>query len=379
MSILAYVGLPGSGKSYGVVANQILPALKEHRVVVTNLPVKVALVREEIPGCDIRTFQTDQLASQPESIDELFPPGCVAVIDECWRLWPAGLKVDRIPEAYKSFLAEHRHRVDKKGRSTQIVLVTQDLAQIAAFSRQLVEQTFVHTKLGALGMRGRYKVGVYDGNVTGTTPPESKRVNQVLGRYNDKVWRYYESHTMSENANGGADETPLDARGNVWRRPMLWVGMLAALAGMAFGGSWLYDFAKKPESAVGGSAVGASRDGAASRAVGSFKSTSPTPAASVWRVAGWLEIEGAQGVALLTNGAEALQVPFRRYCRKERSGGVVCVLGGIRMHSSPALASFLVDSPVREANEAEGRQPSAPGVDLPAVPRPANPRLARHP
>ncbi|HTD72160.1 MAG TPA: zonular occludens toxin domain-containing protein [Steroidobacteraceae bacterium] len=358
MSILAYVGLPGSGKSYGVVANQILPALKEHRLVVTNLPVKVELLREEIPGCDIRVFATNELAEQPETVDALFPPGCVAIIDECWRLWPAGVKVDRIPEAYKSFLAEHRHRVDKKGRSTQIVLVTQDLAQIAAFARQLVEQTFVHKKLGELGMRGRYKVGVYEGNVTGTQPPESKRVNQVLGRYNDKVWRYYESHTMSENANGGADETPLDARGNVWRRPMLWVGLVAALAGMAYGGSWVYGFAKKPESAVGGSAVGAARDSASAKpAAVPFTSTRTALVPAEWRVTGWLLVDGEQGVAMVSNGVEALQVPFKRYCRREASLTVVCVLGTLTMRSGPGLERFLVDHPVRVADERVARQP----------------------
>lgn len=339
MSILAYVGLPGSGKSYGVVANQILPALKEGRKVVTNLPVKVELLRAEIPDCDISVFSTSELAEQPESIETLFPPGCVAIIDECWRLWPAGLKVDRIAEAYKSFLAEHRHRVDKKGRSTQIVLVTQDLAQIAAFSRQLVEQTFVHKKLGALGMRGRYTVGVYEGNVTGTQPPESKRVNQVMGRYNDKVWRYYESHTMSENANGGADENPLDDRGNVWRRPTLWVGMIAALAGLAFGGSWVYKFSNDPGSAVGAAGVASPQPtGAVARASGGFVPTSRTgTVAGEWRVSGWLKVDGGQSVAFVTNGVESTRVPFARYCRERSAGLVECVIGERRMLSGYAL------------------------------------------
>jgi len=39
MSILAYTGLPGHGKSYGVVENVILPALRMKRVVYTNIPL----------------------------------------------------------------------------------------------------------------------------------------------------------------------------------------------------------------------------------------------------------------------------------------------------------------------------------------------------
>lgn len=310
MSIFAYVGLPGSGKSYGVVANQVLPALKDGRLVVTNLPLKVELLREVIPGCELRTFQTSEVAEDPESIDEVFPPGCVAVIDEVWRLWPAGQKVDRIPESFKSFLAEHRHRVDKKGRSTQIVLVTQDLAQVAAFARQLVEQTFVHRKLGALGMRGRYTVNVYEGNVTGLTPPDSKKIASNVGRYDESVYRFYTSHTMSESSEAGADEAPVDDRGNVWRRPVIWLGLVGALCGLGFGGTWVYHAVHEPGAAVGGNVV--TRHGATAISSTALPSGVATTAA-VWRVSGYLRESAAAtgGYAFVTDGTSWEYVPLR--------------------------------------------------------------------
>lgn len=304
MSIYAYVGLPGSGKSYGVVANQVMPALRDGRTVVTNLALKVELLREVFPGCDLRTFQTSELVETPERIDEIFPPGCVAVIDEVWRLWPSGLKVDRIPMAFKSFLAEHRHRVDKKGRSLQIALVTQDLAQIAAFARQLVEQTFVHQQLGALGMRGRYRVGVYEGNVTGLTPPTSRRIAQNLGKYDEKVYRFYSSHTMSESEEGGADETPVDSRGNVWQRPALWLGLVGFLACLGFGGTWAYDFFTEPTVAVSG-AVGDRHPATVAAPPKAAPSSTPAPAtSSKWRVSGYVRdaADAGGGIAFLTDG-----------------------------------------------------------------------------
>lgn len=312
MSILAYVGLPGSGKTYGVVANQVLPALRDQRKVVTNLPLKAELLREVIPGCDIKLVSTDEIAQNPEGIDELFPAGSVAIIDECWRLWPAGLKVDRIPEAYKSFLAEHRHRVDEKGRSTQIVLVSQDLAQLAAFARQLVEQTFVHRKLGALGMRGRYTVGVYEGNVTGLTPPESRRIAQTIGRYNDSVWRFYTSHTMSKASSEGADESPIDDRGNVWRRPMIWIGLLGAIGGLVFGGQWVYSATTDPAGAVGGGAVGARPPGVRPVAVLPAATSKATAEPAVWRVTGFIRLsaEPGGGFAFVSNGTRQDLVPL---------------------------------------------------------------------
>jgi len=38
MAIDAYTGMPGHGKSYGVVEHVIIPSLKQGRHVVTNTP-----------------------------------------------------------------------------------------------------------------------------------------------------------------------------------------------------------------------------------------------------------------------------------------------------------------------------------------------------
>jgi zona occludens toxin len=219
MSILAYVGLPGSGKSYGVVENQILPALKLGRVVVTNIPLYEDRIREMIPTGELREFPTDLVAQQPELIDDYAPPGCVLIIDELWKLFPAGQKVNHVPEPFKKLLAEHRHMVDAEGRSTQIVFVTQDLAQIGAFARQLVEQTMLHTKLGHLGASGSFRCRIFHGQVTGQNPPKSSEIRMTLGRYDEKVYRLYKSHTMSKAASDGADEKAVDRRANVWKRP----------------------------------------------------------------------------------------------------------------------------------------------------------------
>lgn len=355
MSIYAYTGLPGSGKSYGVVANQVLPALKAGRLVVTNLPLKVELLQQEIPGCEVRTFLTSQIAEDPESMDTVFPPGCVAIIDECWRLWPAGRKVDKIPEAYKSFLAEHRHRVDEEQRSTQIVLVTQDLAQIANFARQLVETTFHHKKLGALGMRGKYAVGSYDGAITGNAPPESKKINGSVGQYKDEIWRFYESHTMSKAKGSGADETPVDDRATVWGRTSVWVGLVVALVGLGWGGTWAYNAMSEPGAAVGGAAVGGvphggpqvSKPGVAPRVA-----NGPVPPR--WRVAGWLQTGDANSRALVTDGVSSRWIPLQSNCRWLRGGGLSCRVGELTASSQ----DFTLETDSgREAPERVARQP----------------------
>jgi zona occludens toxin len=238
MSIFGYVGLPGSGKSYNVVAHVILPALREGRRVVTNVPVyhdKVyeLLAKEKvaIPGV-IVDFPISEVSQEPELIKKYVLPGDVFVLDEVWRLWPSGMKANEIPEVYKSLLAEHRHMVDAAGRSCHIVLVVQDLANIAVFARRLVEQTFLHTKMGHMGQQGRFRVDIYQASMTGVIGPVKQRLRESYGSYSADVWDLYKSHTLTEAKTSGANEKAIDKRGNILRSPMIMYGLPAVVLAM---------------------------------------------------------------------------------------------------------------------------------------------------
>lgn len=235
MSILAYVGLPGSGKSYDVVANQVLPALKGDRTVVTNIPLHEDRIRETIKTGRLIDFPTEKVQSEPASIWDYAQPGVVLILDEVWRLFPMGEKANKVPEPFRKLLAEHRHMVDAKGDSMQIVLVTQDLMQIGTFARQLVEQTVYHTKLSAVGASKSYRIDIYQGPVTGANPPKSNRVREIFGKYQDSVTRLYQSHTMSQSEEGKVNESAADNRGVIWRRPGIWIGLVGVVVMFAWG------------------------------------------------------------------------------------------------------------------------------------------------
>lgn len=226
MSIVAYTGLPGSGKTYSVVKHQIMPALKLGRTVVTNVPLRTdALSALGLPGAVVE-FPTEVIAAEPHRIREYVTAGCIFVLDEVWRLFPQGQQANKVPEEYKSLLAEHRHMVDELGNSTQIVFVVQDLANIGAFARRLVEETFVTTKLGFVGLSGSYRVDVFRGAQTGATPPVSARLRMVgPHRYDKAIFALYVSHTMAAaGTEGGADETKIDGRANILKRPAFVIG-----------------------------------------------------------------------------------------------------------------------------------------------------------
>lgn len=331
MSIYAYTGLPGSGKSYNVVDKQILPALREGRTVVTNLPLNDAVVREAIPGCDLRYFDIDAVRQQPALLEEVVPAGAVWIADELWKLWPAGQKTDKVPDVWKSFLAEHRHKVGKDGRSTQIVFVTQDLAQISAFARQLVEQTFHHTKLNHIGANRSFQVVVYQGAVTGAVPPDSRKIVSSLGRYKEEVFRFYKSHTMSESG-GAGDESNVDQRGNIWKRPGLWLMGALGLGCLAFGGTWIYGVTQDPAAAVGGSV--AARPQPPLQSGIKQPAGAPVPVAvRRWRISGYLLGEGGGSRVLVTDGHVSAWYPLESYCRFERTGALACTLAGQKLSS----------------------------------------------
>lgn len=221
MAISAYTGLPGSGKSYEVVNSVILRAVQRGRVVWTNIPVLID---------GVKVFQHD-----PENphwyLDA--PGGAVVVIDECWRYWPSGTKANEIAERIGSFFAEHRHRTGN-GEETEIVLVTQDLSQIASSIRTLVSKTYRMRKLIELGLGSRYRVDVYSGAVTGQRPPAAQHVSGWRAKYDPEGFKRYKSHTQGDEAKA-ADA---DARGTVWRRvevlaiPLLVVGLFFIVPGV---------------------------------------------------------------------------------------------------------------------------------------------------
>lgn len=216
MAIDAYVGLPGSGKTYSVVKFAILPSLKQGRLVITNIPL-TDLAHQDYPD-QIRQLPHNWY--QDEKLFETVPNGAVVVLDELWRRWPKGMPAAKVPFRDKEFLAEHRHLVDEEGNSTRIVLVTQDLDQIAAFATMLVDTTYQSVKLSALGANKKFRVDIYQGAAKGQRPPKSRLLRSTYDRYEKSIHQYYQSATKSLTGVVG-DESRADKRATIWRSPLM--------------------------------------------------------------------------------------------------------------------------------------------------------------
>lgn len=342
MSILAYTGLPGSGKSYTVTAHQIIPALKAGRRVVTNVPLHLDVIRAEFPTAELVELPLEQIAGSPEKIFEYVTPGSVLVLDEVWRLFPAGLKANQVPEPYRKLLAEHRHMVNAAGQSCQIVLVTQDLAQISAFARQLIEQTFRTVKLNSVGLRGGYRLDVFNGPVSGPNPPLGGRLREIYGRYESSVWRFYKSHTMSEATTEGADERAVDKRGNMLRSPVLLACAAVVVLGLVFvfpramgllskKGMTNLAGGESPIAAPGKElAAQAPRVGADGLADGlvspSSQRVAPPAQVAAWSLAGYVRnLERPElSRVLFTDGTRTIVAALADYCHVDANGSLGC-------------------------------------------------------
>lgn len=238
MAITAYVGYPGSGKSYSVVKHVILPALEKGRHVVTNIPLHLDAVNALGYGGVVESFPVEVVEADPDRIYDFVTPGCVFVLDEAWRLFPAGGKADKVPAAFKKLVAEHRHMVDgtEARNSVEIVLVVQDLANVGAFARRLVDKTYVTTKLDFVGLNKRYRVDIYQGAVTGANPPTKNRLRAIgPSAYEAKYFAMYQSHTLAASDGSGANEARVDGRANILKRPAFMIGAVLVPV-MIFGG-----------------------------------------------------------------------------------------------------------------------------------------------
>lgn len=288
MAIDAYTGMPGHGKSYGVVEHVIIPSLKQGRHVVTNIPLEVDALLADFGGT-IAQLPADWF--EREDLAELAPSGCVLVLDELWRRWPKGQKTNAALLTDKALLAEHRHRVDQKGQSMRVVLVTQDLEQIASWVTLLVETTYRIVKKS----KKYYRVDIYRGAAKGQRPPKSALLRQTAGTFKPAVWCYYHSATQSATGDVG-DESKADGRASLLRSWGLWgligivvVGGVVGIAGVrAFFSSPMVP-APEPKAAPTTPAAPPPAPSRANRAAATVYAKPEGPVMSLtWRVGGYV-------------------------------------------------------------------------------------------
>jgi zona occludens toxin len=251
MAINAYTGLMGSGKSYEVVENVILPALAAGRRVVTNVAnLQVDEINDYLVdklGADadklgaIVQVQNDDLTRTdffpPENPPEGSPPstvlpGDLVVVDECWRWWAMGAKISA---QHMAFFRMHRHFTHPEtGVSCDLVLVVQDIGDLDRKLKAVVENLYRMTKHKALGSTSRYRVDVYQGHKVTRVP-----IRSIQRKYNKDIFPLYQSYS---HGSGKGNEVAIDDRNNIFKSPLFRVLLPLLLVFAAFPVYFLYRF-----------------------------------------------------------------------------------------------------------------------------------------
>lgn len=225
MAITAYIGTPGSGKSYEIVRSVIIPAICSGRRIVTNIYGlsyesiieycgKRKLLKDNISAGEIivvdnkRITEPDFFPVKENQDKSLCQPGDMVILDECHRFFSS----DRtLSSDARIFAAEHRHYADAEtGFTCDLVLVNQALSTLPRFLKERVEQTFRMKKLNALaGFGNKYRVDVFDG----VKLTKGTRITYYIESYKKEIFPLYKSHDAP-----GAVEVKADGRGVLFKK-----------------------------------------------------------------------------------------------------------------------------------------------------------------
>lgn len=320
MSIKAYVGRMGSGKTYEVVSVVILNALRRGRRVITNIAgidyqamadllvsegvdadrigLVVMVPHERVTDAEFWLTEARNEELKVKGFDDAelrMLPGDLVCLDEIWRFWQGFAAKDaegrKRPEAVMNFMRMHRHFTHPEtGVACDLAIITQDVMDISRQVRAVIEETFRMEKLTAIGSSKRYRVDVCQGG-------QSRRVLRSIQReYDPKYFGLYKSHSGRKEGDAEAREENIDQRGNILQGALfkfvLPVGALVAALAVWSVYAFLNPAPKdKPQEEKATNIGTPPVDSHAKRA------DDESPA---WHVVGW--ISGAQMRVVLSNG-----------------------------------------------------------------------------
>lgn len=323
MAIKAYTGIMGSGKTYEVASVVIYGALSMGRRVVSNIAglnfevYKALLLEDGYPEhqigeivavsheavLDPMFWRTDE--DEKTGAVTVIQPGDLVVLDEVWRFWDGfapsmiddhGKKFAK-PARVMNFMRMHRqmpHPVT--GVTCDLAIICQDIADVHRSVKGVIEETYVMTKLTAVGAEGAYRVDIYQKARITRKPSRSLPPKTYKARF----FPCYQSHSQKKEGGAGAKEVNIDKRGNILGGLMFKVVLPLSIPVFIFAVWSVYSFLH-PKDAPKVEAKG--KEGlpvsGASPAVPQAHNA-PLPVEN-WRVSGWYRV-GSVVRVVLTSG-----------------------------------------------------------------------------
>lgn len=243
MPINVYTGLQRSGKSYEVVSEVVVPAVRSGRRIVTNIDgisqEKIhAYLKVKYPGDDAAEYGLIVHVDNGKVFDpDFFPyyddqksahtnttvqPGDLVCIDEAWRFW--GTDGCKIHKHHRSFFLEHGHFTHPVTMvACDLVLMIQDMSTLNRFVKNVVAFNFRTHKKVSLGLSNTYSLNMWEGN----KQTKATKIGGWVRSYNKEIFPLYSSF----KGGGSGVLVNADKRQNVMASKKLWVMAAAFIIG----------------------------------------------------------------------------------------------------------------------------------------------------
>jgi zona occludens toxin len=222
MSVKYYCGPPGSGKSYHVVKEVIIPNLKDGRKILTNLPVKLDVMASLIPELKyvrnmdlIKMISDDEIRDIHKIVAHETYTGYLIIIDEAHNYWPSGDAIRN--KDFKKWYTEHRHFFQ------DIVIVTQAYENVHKFISSLMDARFQYSKNDDLGFSNSYNEDYYAGR-------SKKKPVRSMHNYDSFYFQFYHSHSQNLSGQGHAEKR-VGKKINILKKHLVTLGISASIAG----------------------------------------------------------------------------------------------------------------------------------------------------
>jgi len=221
MSVKYYCGPPGSGKSYHVVKEVIIPALKEGRKILTNLPVKLDVMASLIPELKhvesmnlITMIPDDQIRDIHKIVADKAYTGFLIVIDEAHNYWPSGDAIRN--KDFKKWFTEHRHFFQ------DFVVVTQAYENVHKFIASLMDARFQYSKNDDLGFSNSYNEDYYSGR-------SKKNPVRTMHNYDKFYFQFYHSHSANLSGQGHTEQR-VGKKVNILKKHLVTMAVTSSIA-----------------------------------------------------------------------------------------------------------------------------------------------------
>jgi zona occludens toxin len=311
-----------SGKSYEVVSEVVVPAIRTGRRIVTNIDgISQEKIHEYLkakyPGDDeakygtivhvdnVKVFEPDFFPYYDDQkgahTDTTVQPGDLVCIDEAWRFW--GSTDCKIHKHHRSFFLEHGHFTHPETLiACDLVLMIQDMGTLNRFVKNVVAFNFRTHKKVSLGLSNTYSLTMWEG----FKQSKATKIGNWVRSYKKDVFPLYSSF----KGGGKGVLVNADKRQNVLGSKKLWIMVAVGIVGAYVCFTNVYKFFNPGELGPDGKPLaknGAVTSAKVAQAVSGAPGTLPAPGqpatpqkvfSDVWRVVGSFQSKGASWVVV---------------------------------------------------------------------------------